>query len=600
MTYTIGLIFVIILILISIDDLIWDIIYFYKRFTKKIEIKTLKCSEIESAVPKMMAIIVAAYNEESVLKSVIENLIISNQYPRSMYHIFLGVYPNDEGTMNVAKELEEKYDNVHKIVHVIPGPSSKADNINNVIHNILKFEAEKSIRFNGLVIHDSEDLVHPYEFLLDNYLLQYHSALQIPVFPLQEMPRFSNVFKNMVQGTYSDEFAENHYNLMVARTSSGSFVPSAGTGFVLSRDLIERFDNNNVFPVGSLTEDYKLSLQLKQAGIDVHYALENVSRLKSDGKIVREFIATRSMFPSSYKAAVKQKTRWIYGITMQTFKLKDIIRSKNLDFISKYTVYKDWKAKFGNLVLGPGYLIFIYFLLSLFFNIPTMYPTFTLSWYLMVFLSLIMIQRQVLRGIAVKNVYGKRSAFISVLFPPLLPFRMLLGNIINFHATVRAWRIEIFGNKKVKGKRKPAWSKTDHEFLEEEILKRFRRNLGDALLRKGLISPTDLDYALKISVEKEEKLGTILESLGLVSRRHIVKSLCKITQKPYVDLTTNMICQHCVEKYGKNFLLENQLVPLFSTKDKKIMVTSIDSDEDKLKDILEVENIFFVYTWQIN
>ena len=75
-----------------------------------------------------------------------------------------------------------------------------------------------------------------------------------------------------------------------------------------------------------------------------------------------------------------------------------------------------------------------------------MYPKFTLSWYLMLFLSLMMIQRQILRGIAVKNVYGAKSVFISILFPPLLPLRMLLGNIINFHATVNAWKIHIFKN----------------------------------------------------------------------------------------------------------------------------------------------------------
>lgn len=595
MIYTIGLIFVIILIIISLDDLIWDIYYFHSRIIKKIEIPTIQESEIDNTIPKMLAIIVAAYNEEPVLKAVIENLIISNQYPRSMYHIFLGVYPNDEGTMNVAKELENKYENVHKIVHVIPGPSSKADNINNVIHNIISFEEEKHIRFNGIIIHDSEDLVHPYELLLENYLLQYHLAIQMPVFPLQQMPKLSNVFKNMVSGTYADEFAENHYNLLLARTSTGSFVPSAGTGFVLSRDLIDKFENYNVFPVGSLTEDYKLSLQLKQAGVSVHYALENVTRLKSNGENVKEFIATRSMFPSSYKAAVRQKTRWIYGITMQTFKLRNIIWDKKLDFISKYSVYKDWKAKFGNLVLGPGYMIFVYFILSLFFNLPTMYPKYTLSWYLMVFLSLVMIERQILRGIAVRKVYGKKSSFISVLFPPLMPFRMILGNVINFHSTVNAWRIHLFGNRKVKGKKKPAWSKTDHHFLEEEILIRFRRTLGDTLLRKELISSQDLKIALEYSTQNNLKLGDSLRNLELVSRDNVVKSLCELTQKTYIALTPQMICQHCVEKYGNDFLLKNQMIPLFGTKDKIVIVTSIDSDVDSLRNLLN-KDIFFAYT----
>ena len=335
MVYIIGLIFVSLVILVGIDDLVWDIHYTIDRMMGKIEVPVIDASEIEKVPPKMLGVIVAAYNEESVLKAVISNIIRSNQYPQSMYHIFLGVYPNDPGTMRVAKELEDEFENVHRIVHILNGPSSKADNINNVIRNIYQFENEHHLRFQAIVIHDSEDLVHPYEFKLENYLLEKHSAIQIPVFPLQEMPKFANIFKNMVSGSYADEFAENHYRILLARAITGAFVPSAGTGFVIRRDILDKFPDGEVFPVGSLTEDYKLSLQFKQMGYSVHYVLENVSRLRADGTLAKEFISTRSMFPSSYKAAVKQKTRWIYGITMQTFKLRDILKNKSLNFESR-------------------------------------------------------------------------------------------------------------------------------------------------------------------------------------------------------------------------------------------------------------------------
>ena len=302
---------------------------------------------------------------------------------------------------------------------------------------------------------------------------------QIPVFPLQEMPKISNIFKNMVSGSYADEFAENHYRILMARAVTGAFVPSAGTGFVIRRDLLDKFPDGEVFPVGSLTEDYKLSLQFKQMGHSVHYVLEHVSRLKSDGTLAKEFISTRSMFPSSYKAAVKQKTRWIYGITMQTFKLRDILGNKDLNLESRYSLYRDWKAKLGNLLLGPGYLVLAYFILSFFYDLPIMYPQYSFSWYLMFFMTIMMLERQLLRFLAVKNVYGYKSAVISSFFPPLLPLRMVLGNIINFHATTKAWMMNITRkkNQKQSKKTKHKWSKTDHEFLEEEILKRYRRNL---------------------------------------------------------------------------------------------------------------------------
>lgn len=177
MIYTIGLIFVLLIILVSVDDFIWDMFYFIARLFGKVSHPAIDVEDIRAAVPEMMAVIVAAYNEEQVLDAVIRNLVESNQYPRSMYHIFLGVYPNDEGTVKVARELTKAYDNVHMVIHVLKGPSSKADNINNVIHNIADFEKENQVRFQAIVIHDSEDLVHPYEFLLENYLLQFHQAI---------------------------------------------------------------------------------------------------------------------------------------------------------------------------------------------------------------------------------------------------------------------------------------------------------------------------------------------------------------------------------------------------------------------------------------
>lgn len=199
----------------------------------------ITCKDLRDTTPGLLAVIVAAYNEEDVLADVIDNLIDTNHYPNAMYHVFLGVYPNDPGTLRVAADLARRHKNVHKVVHVLEGPSSKADNLNNVIKNVAAFEQKRGIRFKGIVIHDSEDVVHPYELLVENYLLNSHKAIQMPVFPLQRMPRLGNICKNMVSGTYADEFAENHYSMLVARNALGSFVPSAGTGFTLAREIID-------------------------------------------------------------------------------------------------------------------------------------------------------------------------------------------------------------------------------------------------------------------------------------------------------------------------------------------------------------------------
>lgn len=601
MTYYIGLIFVILLILFSLDDLIWDIYILFRSRRMKKATNIITYKELRDTVPGLLAIVIAAYREENVLEDVIENLIETNHYPDSMYHIFLGVYPNDLGTLSVADKLSKKYANVHKVVHVLDGPSSKADNINNVIKKILEFEKEKGIRFKGIVVHDSEDVVHPYELLVENYLLNFHKAIQMPVFPLQRMPNFRNVFTNMISGTYADEFAENHYSILVARNDVGSFVPSAGTGFTLSREILDSFPDNNIFPLDSLTEDYKLSLLLKEKGYHLHYVLEEVERLKGDGKMVREFISTRSIFPATYSAAVRQKTRWIYGITMQSFKLRDILKNDKLPLIAKYSLYKDWKAKFGNILLGPAYLIFMYFILSLFVDIPIMYPKYTLSWYLMMFVTFIMIERQLLRGRAVKNVYGYKSAFISVLFPPLFPFRMLVGNIINFHATLRAWKMYLFKSNNKAGGKRPRWNKTDHEFLEARVLKTFRRNLGDVLLYEKLISPNELKYCLDKSKENGVRLGETLIAEGIVSEEDVLKSLCKINKEIYLNISPKMISRKDIDFWKKDFLIENAMVPVLEAGNAVVFAISDPDDKERLVNIIkdrkiDIENIKFIYS----
>ena len=59
--------------------------------------------------------------------------------------------------------------------------------------------------------HDAEDVVHPNEFKMTNYLIDDYDALQFPVFPLQRMPRLRLFFKTLTSTTYADEFAEHHF-----------------------------------------------------------------------------------------------------------------------------------------------------------------------------------------------------------------------------------------------------------------------------------------------------------------------------------------------------------------------------------------------------
>ncbi|MGC8777805.1 MAG: glycosyltransferase family 2 protein, partial [Candidatus Caldatribacteriaceae bacterium] len=297
----------------------------------------------------------------------------------------------------------------------------------------------------------------------------------------------------------------------------------AGTGFVITHGVLDRIGTGRIFDEESLTEDYKLSLHFAQLGIATHFFLEGVQRVLDNGRVVTEYLATREIFPNTLREAVKQKSRWIYGISFQSFSLWQVLREARFSPIAKYSLYRDWKAKYGNLLPLPGYAIFTYFLLSLFYRLPPVYPRGSLSWWLSVVLTFFMGERQFMRAVALKNVYGWRSAVAGCFIPPLLPIRAVWGNIINFLATLRAWRIALFGFPRSR----PRWQKTKHTYLTPQVLARYQRRLGDLLLEKRLVDPQVL---LRIVREKKEneRLGERLIRAGVISEEDLVECLGEI------------------------------------------------------------------------
>ncbi|MBN1778522.1 MAG: phage adsorption protein NrfB [Clostridiales bacterium] len=549
--YVIGLVLVALYMLMGIDDFIWDIVTtLFRRLRKK---QRLDFKALDTVPPKLLAVTVAAWHEEAVLGDVIDNFIASTSYPRSMYHIFLGVYPNDPPTLSAAEELAARHLNVHVIVNDTPGPTSKAQNINHVIRQIRVFEQERGWEFASLTIHDSEDVVHPYELLVTNYLLDYHEALQFPVFPLMRMPRLANFFRTLTAGTYADEFAENHYTTMVNRYMAKAFVPSAGTGFVLSRKTLQHFGDNDVLPSDSLTEDYRLALTLFENNIRLYYVLERIPRISNKGKVVWDYVTTRSLFPNTFKTAVKQKTRWTLGITMQSVRFRDIFQTKGIPFTGRYSLYKDTKAKIGNLLSMIGYPVLIYFFVSLFLPLQPIYPFGSISWWLCLAVTAMMLERQMFRGVSVYHVYGMRSVFFACLFPPIFPIRLIWGNIINMTATIKAFRQRHLSRR---GKAKKPdlksgdaipvpvrWAKTEHSFLDKQVLQRYRRTVGDILLERGYISTDVLRKALPAAKKSGERLGGYLMKRGLIGEDELLDALSRVNHMQHVS------ARH-LERYG--------------------------------------------------
>jgi len=327
-----------------------------------------------------------------------------------------------------------------------PGPANKAENPN---QGFLGKQGPQNPQdpFEFIVMHDSEDLIHPDSFSLHNYIISKGKHMvQIPVLPLPTPVR------DWVHWTYVDEFAEHHSRTLVVRERVGGFVPSAGTGTAYTVAAMTHLAklNGTPFNVESLTEDYQSGLDLEEAGYQTIF-------VQMSGPDER-MIATRAYFPRSFKAAVRQRARWMTGIALQGWEyMGGFFKGWRRDAATKYCLFRDRKILITGGLNLCGYLIVLLVLLQPIFHYNLGALT-TPPWIWLVYINAIFaIWRLMVRSWVVWKLYGWKPAL-------LVAPRAVLGNVINFGSSIRA--IWGYFNAKRTGK-KLTWDKTKHEFPDD-------------------------------------------------------------------------------------------------------------------------------------
>jgi len=256
-----------------------------------------------SAEVPTVGVFVANWHEEDVLAKMVEGNLARIAIPS--VRLYLGVYPNDTGTRDVAMALAKKYpERVRVIINTLPGPTSKGQMLNEMFRQVYGAPEPPEMA----VLHDSEDVIDPRTFEVYATYAADHDFIQAPVFSL------SSIDRSMVAATYMDEFAERHTREMIVRNALGAMIPSAGVGTCLTRRLIEHFlrIRGTVLMTGCVTEDYILGIEAKRAGFMAAFAA-----VSADERQGRDYVATREFFPKSLAASIKQKTRWVYGINFE-------------------------------------------------------------------------------------------------------------------------------------------------------------------------------------------------------------------------------------------------------------------------------------------
>lgn len=289
------------ILLSSLDDLIVDIAAVLAHFCSRGE-PLPTAQDFDLHPRKLVAIFTPLWRESAVIGGLVQQNSRSILY--DSYHIFIGAYPNDPDTVFVVRQLEQQFEHVHLVQCPHDGPTSKADCLNWIYQGMLAYESRRGVRFEVIVTHDAEDVIHPDSLHWINYYSTNHDMVQVPVLPI------ATPLRKWTHGLYCDEFTEYQARDMPARQHMGAFIPSNGVGAGFRRDTLENLaaaENNRIFEPACLTEDYESGLRLHMSG-----ARQSFLRVQARG------IATREFFPQTFRAAVRQRTRWVTGIALQT------------------------------------------------------------------------------------------------------------------------------------------------------------------------------------------------------------------------------------------------------------------------------------------
>jgi len=507
----------VIILLSSLDDLFIDGWYWVRELRRRLTVKRryapLTAEQLRAKEEQPLAIMVPAWLEYDVIASMLETMVSTLEYKN--YMIFAGTYQNDERTIKEVERMRRRYRQLVRVEVPHDGPTCKADCLNWIVQAIFAQDARQPVPFAGVILHDSEDVLHPLELKYYNYLLPRIDFIQLPVTSLERH------WYELVAGTYMDEFAEWHTKDLVVRESLSKMVPSAGVGTCFSRRaLVESAaeTNNQPFNTDTLTEDYDIGARLAQRGmrqIFGKFPVEYVTRRQSWFGMGKERIAplrmplgVREYFPNTFRTAYRQKARWTLGIGLQGWQQVGWTGS----LATKYLLFRDRKGLVTSFIAILAYVLlanfFVFYLADLFGWWTVYYPSYfrpggwlvTLMWANAVALLLRVVQRAYFVG----RMYGWEHALLSV------P-RMIVGNFINAMAAARAWRL--FIGHLITGKRL-AWDKTMHDFPSTDQLAQQRQRLGELLLSWQAIDQSTLEQALTIQAREKKPLGQILTEQG--------------------------------------------------------------------------------------
>lgn len=431
----------------GLDDLLMDLLFLVRKAWRDSTVyvrhtRMTTATLPPSPTPGAIAILIPAWREEAVIGPMLRHAL--EEWGASRFRIFVGVYPNDPATLDAVIPVAESDARIAVAVNHRDGPTTKADCLNTLWRAMTICEASEGVRFKAVVLHDAEDVVHADEIRLFDFMIDRFDLVQLPVLPL---PGRGKWFNRAIANHYCDEFAESHGRLLTVREALGASIPSAGVACAFRRDSLAALVDpaqGGPFDPSSLTEDYEAGLKISDLG--------------GKGVFVRmrdqrgAWVATREFFPDTIHEAVKQKARWMVGISLAGWDRLGWSGGS----AEWWMRIRDRRATVAALVLFAAYLAALLSGAILVVSLLTPAPPIHLSPFSQRLLDLnlaLMAWRMMTRAIFTARIYGWRHGLAAI------P-RMFIANVIAILAARRAivlYMKSLFGAPLL-------WDKTTHRF----------------------------------------------------------------------------------------------------------------------------------------
>jgi adsorption protein B len=438
----------------AVDDLLFDGLWLFHSLKRKLFVYSrYKRATVESlSIPASecrMAIFVPAWREAPVIGAMLRRCL--QQWTVGEYRIYVGCYPNDAETVAAVAAASTGSARIRLVMCQRYGPTTKADCLNHLWDALCRDEIEEQTNFAAIILHDAEDIVHPEALRLFGHLIGKAALVQLPVIPRRAKG------SRWIAGHYGDEFAELHGKQMVLREALGAAIPSAGVGCAFARDALQKLSvqtQGKPFDASSMTEDYELGLHLtsgEASGIFARFRDRH-----------GQLVATQEFFPDKLEDAIRQKSRWMAGISLSGW---DRLGWEN-SWRENWMRLRDRKASFAAIVLAIAYIAIILMGILLLADLIGSYHLQPVSQFLRILLFLnggFLMWRLLMKCYFVFALYGLREAFLSI------P-RTIVANMINIMAV---WRALSQYMDQLAGQ--PArWEKTSHFYPDEENIKQLR------------------------------------------------------------------------------------------------------------------------------